>query len=452
MRSGRIMIAAVKSGSGKTLITSAIMRLLNDSGKKVAPFKCGPDYIDPMYHRIALGHGVFAMNSDGDIAPGGNLDTYFTPDEVTVSLLREGMGTDSDIAVIEGVMGLYDGVGGISPVGSSYDLARAIQAPIILTVDAKGMGASLAALIKGFLDYDEYGLIKGVILNRISGMYYEKIRSFLEEETGIRLLGYVPEDESLHIDSRHLGLVVPDECKVSGVIDNACRIMRDTVDVKDIMDIAYEAGSINASDTHPGSDGVNKLFGADKKKVAIAMDEAFCFYYRENLRRLKAAGYELVPFSPIHDKGLPHGADVVLLGGGYPELHLEELSDNLTMTESIRQAYESGVKIIAECGGFMYLHETVEDMDAKKYDMTGILPGNCYWTGRLKRFGYCETVRQADALIFKGHEFHYFESTDPGEALILKKPGTGRTYPAMHITDRLFAGFIHLYYPSLCVL
>lgn len=460
MADSRVMIAATGSGSGKTIITCALMRILKNIGLRVAPFKCGPDYIDPMYHRAALGMSVQALAPDGSIAAGGNLDTFFTNPETTIRLFFEGGYQDSDITVIEGVMGLYDGLGGTSVKGSSYELASVTRTPVILIINAKGMGRSILAHIKGFLDYDDRKLIRGVILNRVSSMYYGKLKTCIEDELGIDVLGYVPDDERLHIGSRHLGLMIPGviknnpvtdspETSAAGIpafLDAAASLLRESVNISAVRAIADSAERLD----EPADTGLTPVlsFFEDKKikKMAVAVDEAFSFYYRENLRVLKAGGIDLIPFSPLHDDALPDGIDAILLGGGYPEEYLEELSSNMPMKDSIKKAADAGIFIIAECGGFMYLQDIIEDKEGKAFEMTGVLPGICRWKGKLNRFGYVKLIK--DSKVILGHEFHYYDSSDNGQDMKIVKAGNGREYRGMYAGDNILAGFPHLYYPS----
>lgn len=518
MADGRIMIAATGSGSGKTIISCALMQALKNKGLNVLPYKCGPDYIDPMYHRIALGLDVQAMDRNGNVMPGGNLDTFFTDAHKTVELLYEGgygradaviteNATPADMAVIEGVMGLYDGLGGTSITGSSYELATVLKTPIILIVPAKGVGRSVLATIKGFLDYDEHKLIKGIILNRISAMYYAKLKGLIEDELGITVLGYVPEDDGLHIGSRHLGLMTPtdagesDGCDtgitgdaasaagddsdaapaaymtyVSQIVNTACEIISDTINIDTLLKIAQAAEPIpapaaseptcttaipaaskpictTATPAAPAtlteSAAVARAFLADKqiRRMAIAMDEAFCFYYRENLRYLKSLGITLIPYSPLHDDKLPDSVDAIYIGGGYPEEYLKMLEANQAMQSAIRSAADEGIYIIAECGGFMYLQQAIEDKQGNRYKMTGILPGICRWQGKLTRFGYVRL--NTDKSEIKGHEFHYYDTDANGEDIEVIKASTGKSYKAMYDNDKMLAGFPHLYYPSV---
>ncbi len=451
MADGRVMIAAAGSGSGKTVITCGLMRILKEEGEKVVPFKCGPDYIDPMYQRIALGMDVQVLSPEGEVAPGGNLDTFFNDKETILRLMNEGGFASSDLAVTEGVMGLYDGLGGTGITGSSYELSRLTGTPVILVVDARGMGRSVLALIKGFLSYDENKLIRGVILNRVRGMYYEKLKSLIESELAVSVAGYVPEDERLHVGSRHLGLFTPSagvsfKEQISDLIGTAASILRETLDIDKIRSIMKSAEKLHI----PADPGPLPLlpFLRDKriKKMAVAVDEAFCFYYRENLRYLKALGMELIPFSPLHDDRLPEGTDGVLLGGGYPEEYLRELSENTSMRDAVKRAADAGVYIMAECGGFMYLQEYIKDREGNPFKMAGVFPGTCSWKGKLTRFGYVE-ISVGDSTI-RGHEFHYYDSDRNGEDLEVTKASTGKGYRAMYLRDNILAGFPHLYYPS----
>ena len=285
MKINRFMIAAPKSGSGKTMITCALLQLLKDSGKNVSSYKCGPDYIDPMFHKKVLG------------VPSKNLDTFFTDEKTTVQLFLDER-ADDDFAVLEGVMGLYDGLGGIYEQGSSYHLAKVTQTPIILVVDAKGMGKSVLALIAGFLQYDTHHLIKGVLLNRMSKGYYDIIKPLIEKELSVKVVGYFPEQKDIGLSSRHLGLVMPDELSdIKKQLNETADRLKKTIDMDLFMDIAAEADEIGYSGSADvyneksiGNCDQNE-FSQNKAintvNIAVAMDEAFCFYYEDNLRMLE---------------------------------------------------------------------------------------------------------------------------------------------------------------------
>ena len=445
MKINRFMIAAPKSGSGKTMITCALLQLLKDSGKNVSSYKCGPDYIDPMFHQKVLG------------VPSKNLDTFFTDEKTTVQLFLDKR-ADGDFAVLEGVMGLYDGLGGIYEQGSSYHLAKVTQTPIILVVDAKGMGKSVLALIAGFLQYDTQHLIKGVLLNRMSKGYYDIIKPLIEKELSVKVVGYFPEQKDIRLESRHLGLVMPDElADIKEQLDELAGRLKKTIDLDMLLDIAAEAEEITKTTNTEQMQIQNQN---NTVNIAVAMDEAFCFYYEDNLRLLEKCGAKLQYFSPLHDTKLPDNCDALLLGGGYPELYAKELSENLSMRNSIKTAFKTGLPTVAECGGFMYLHTYIhniceEDADAQNYvfGMTGALDSECHFKGKLVRFGYIELEEKHSNFLspnekIKAHEFHYYDSTDNGADCIATKPATGRRYDCVISHDNYWLGFPHLYYPS----
>lgn len=457
------MIAAPKSGSGKTMITCALLQLLKDNGKNVSSYKCGPDYIDPMFHKKVLG------------VPSKNLDTFFTDEKTTVQLFLDER-TDGDFAVLEGVMGLYDGLGGIYEQGSSYHLAKVTQTPIILVVDAKGMGKSVLALIAGFLQYDTQHLIKGVLLNRMSKGYYDIIKPLIEKELSVKVVGYFPEQKDIGLSSRHLGLVMPDELSdIKKQLNETADRLKKTIDMDLFIDIAEAADEICDSE-NADKDKRQTLKNAEIMRlqdqnntvnIAVAMDEAFCFYYEDNLRMLEKCGAQLQYFSPLHDTSLPEDCDAMLLGGGYPELYAKELSENVSMLNAIKKAFRAGMPTVAECGGFMYLHTYIrnicDDNDEKnnadtqnnmnKSKLVGALDGVCHFKGKLVRFGYIELAEKHSNFLppnekIKAHEFHYYDSTDNGADCIATKPATGRSYDCVISHDNYWLGFPHLYYPS----
>ncbi|MGB8451808.1 MAG: cobyrinate a,c-diamide synthase [Anaerocolumna sp.] len=427
----RIMIAGTKSGSGKTTITCGILQGLMDKGYVISSFKCGPDYIDPMFHSKVIG------------TKSGNLDSFFTGDTLLKDLLYKNSG-DTDISVIEGVMGYYDGIG-FSETGSSYSIAAMTRTPVILIVDAKGMSGSIGALLKGFASYKDESYIKGVIFNRLPDMLYDNAKK-LAEDMGIHAYGYVPVMSECILESRHLGLITAGEIKdLKSKINILAQKLSDTVDFDGILALADEAEPLDVLELSP----VNRK---DKLTIAVAQDEAFCFLYKDNLELLKASGATLLPFSPIRDKELPKNIDGLLLCGGYPELYAKELSENTSMLAEIKRSIESGMPAIAECGGFMYLHESMEDKEGTDYPMAGVISGRCFKTGRLQRFGYIYLHGTEDSLIakkhevIKAHEFHYWDSENGGKAFRAIKPGGAREWDCIHATMNLYAGFPHLYF------
>jgi len=437
MKWNRIMIAAPKSGSGKTTITCALLQALKETGQSVVSYKCGPDYIDPMFHQKVI-----------DV-PAKNLDTFFTDEETTRRLFLKNR-KESEFAVLEGVMGLYDGLGGVREEGSSYHLAAVTKTPIILIVDTKGMGRSVIPMISGFLTYDKEKLIKGVILNRMSKAYYETIKPLIEKELPIKVLGFFPDNKEIHMGSRHLGLLMPDEiCDIKEQLQKLSDQLQKTVLLESILQIAEQAEEINCEERLPNV----AEDAAIRPVIAVAKDEAFCFYYEDNLQLLKEYGAEIRYFSPLYDSGLPEGCSGVLLGGGYPELYADKLSQNRDMICAIKDAAENHMPIVAECGGFMYLHSTIMDQEERPHIMIGIVPARCYNTGKLVRFGYIELEGTKDSFLpkgerIRGHEFHYYDSEENGSDCWAVKPVTGKRYPCFIENENLFAGFPHLYYAS----
>ncbi len=434
MRIPRILLAAGASGSGKTLITCGLLQALVNRNLTVASFKCGPDYIDPMFHSRVIG------------AKSANLDTFFTSPEVTRYLLSENA-ANCEIAVMEGVMGYYDGVAGTTTQASAYDLASVTDTPVILIVNSKGMSVSLAAYIKGFAEYRKDSHIKGVILNQMSPMLYPRMKELLEKETGLSVLGYVPKVEDCVIESRHLGLVLPDEIpQLRERLQKLAKILEDTLEIDEILKLAADASEVQAAEPRIS-------FHLQKKvRIGVAEDEAFCFYYKDNFRFLKSMGAELVTFSPMRDEHLPENLKGLILGGGYPELNAKELEANVSMREDIRRALNDGMPCLAECGGFMYLHDEMEAMDGNSYHMAGVISGRAYRTQRLNRFGYVTLTQKKEVFGMNdmggipAHEFHYFDSENCGDDFDAKKPASHRKWNCIHGTDTMMAGFPHLYF------
>ena len=438
MRLKRILIAAPKSGSGKTTLTCAMLQAFKNKGEQVISYKCGPDYIDPMFHQNVLG------------IPSKNLDTFFTGEEKTKELFLNGR-KEAELAVMEGVMGLFDGLGGVREEGSSYHLAKVTKTPIILVVDAKGMGKSILPLLAGFLVYDTEHLIKGVILNRMSKGYYDIICPLIESELHIQVIGYFPEHKDMKLESRHLGLVMPEEITdIKEQLKQITEQFEKTVSLEKLLNIAKQAEALEVTDKN---EKAHRFGEADGPVIAVAKDEAFCFYYEDNLRLLETCGAKLQYFSPIHDQKLPDHCHGLLLGGGYPELYAKQLSANKEMRASVKSAIECGMPVVAECGGFMYLHTAIVDKDGNSYEMADVIKGTCSYTGKLVRFGYVDIKDEqqhflAQETIVKGHEFHYFDSTSNGTDCTATKPTTGRTYACIIADENKWLGFPHLYYPS----
>ncbi len=439
MKHPGVLIAATKSGSGKTTITCALLQALKERGIRTRAFKCGPDYIDPMFHKQIIG------------VPSRNLDTFFSgPEQIRELYQMNSKETDdkAEISVIEGVMGLYDGLGGIREEGSAYHLAEVLDIPIVLVLDAHGMGRSMIPLLFGFLKYDKSHLIRGVILNRTTPMFLQTIAPLIEQELKLPVLGCFPKTQKLVMPGRHLGLVMPDEIDdIRRQLHEAAVQLEKTVDIDRILAIAAEAGNIDDFSRKTAEKPCADL------RLAVAQDEAFCFYYEDNLRMLRENGVTIVWFSPIHDEVLPQNIDGILLGGGYPELHARALAANKKMRKAIRDSITAGMPSVAECGGFMYLHDTLVDKTGASFGMAGVLPAECKDTGKLVRFGYVEIEEKEAGWLpaatrIRGHEFHYYDSSDNGMDCVAQKPVTGRNWPCIHSAPEHWWGYPHLYYPS----
>ena len=463
----RILIAAPKSSSGKTTVTCALLGALMARGKTVHAAKCGPDYIDPMFHRLVLG------------IPSGNVDSFFTEPAMTRAILKR-HASGADLTVIEGAMGYFDGLGGTTLTGSAREIASVTKTPVILAVDASGAGLSLAAAIEGVLTYkgipenekedvrpgrkrtlrkkplrsvpeDLHNGIRGIILNRVSESYYPRLSALIEETCGVPVIGYLPHMPEFRVPSRHLGLISPSDMEnARRWVKNLAEMAEKTIDLEAVIRIAEEAPAI------PGrADTFSKTFppAGPSVRIAAAKDEAFSFCYVENEAALKAMGAEIVPFSPIHDSALPPDIDGLILGGGYPELYIKELEKSPVRKE-IRRAVSEGIPCIAECGGFLYLKESLKDGKGRSGKMAGVLPGGGYPAGKLVRFGYFEAKTLRGGLfgdrgtILKGHEFHHWDTDDNGDGMELIKPLSGKTERAAVYTESLAAGFPHYYFPG----
>ena len=436
------MITAASSGSGKTMITCGLLELFKRKGLNPLACKCGPDYIDGLFHKQVLE------------LEGMNLDSYFeAPEELRDKYSRLSKG---HLPVVEGVMGYFDGLGGSTTRASSWEVAHILDLPAVLVVDARGASVSLAAVIKGFLEFERPmgSQIKAVIFNRMSPMLYPRIRELVERETGIRAAGFVPELDFLKVGSRHLGLVLPEE--IAGLKEQMNRLgkcLEETIDWEFLEELGAEKEERDALEEENTEASCTAAFSF---RLGIAMDEAFCFYYQDNLRLLERLGGELVYFSPIHDRSLPEQLDGLILGGGYPELYCEALSLNESMREAVKKAAEGGLPVLGECGGYLYLLEELEAEDGRIWPMTGVLKGKGYKKGKNSRFGYIGVEAEKDSLYLKpgeqirGHEFHYWDCEVLEEEWVMraKKPVGNRSWPCMRIKNQVMAGFPHLFYPS----
>lgn len=519
----KIVIAADRSGAGKTTVSCGLLAVLKKRGVKVQSFKCGPDYIDPMFHRRVLG------------VPSGNLDSFFTDAMTLREIFCDRVAeSGAELALVEGVMGYYDGLGGVSSRASTWEIAHILDAPTILVMDAKGASVSVAALVRGMIDFGEemsvaegapaigrsactedsgaagpsdgcrrddaakragsrQSGIRGLILNRVSPMFYPRLKSVIEEYCpGVEVLGYLPELPELKLPSRHLGLVEPEEiADFQRWTERVAAQMEESVDVARLLEIAgvdapfqgndasvqpatgrtmededterstVEA-EISGTDADKASSAMNGLKCRARAleqpvRIAVSEDEVFNFTYEENRALLQQLGAELVPFSPLHDAALPADADGLLLSGGYPELYRDALHANASMRASVAEAVKQGLPTIAECGGYMYLLDAIEQVP-----MCGVLRGDAERKPRLVRFGYIEAETRRDSVlgptgtVLRGHEFHRYDCDFNGADCTLTKPAAGhgraatsaRSYEGIYLTDSLAAGFPHFYYWS----
>ena len=449
------LIAAPQSGSGKTTVSMAIMAALVRRGMTVAPFKCGPDFIDPGYHRAVTGR------------PSINLDGWMCPESfVRETFLANALGqtdqTGRIITVIEGVMGLFDGIGASSMTGSSAQIAAITGVPVVLVVNARGMAASAAALVKGFAGFDPQVAIAGVIFNNVgSASHAALLRSAMAEALPeVTVFGCIPRDESLAIPSRHLGLVTAEDNPLSEEFTGQLADMAERcLDLAGLCELGFEPaqpadpGKLLAPPRNGPESGGEPLV-----RIAVARDAAFCFMYEDNLRLLREAGAELVFFSPLEAAALPAGIHGVYLPGGYPELYAATLHENYTMKASIRAAVAAGMPVYAECGGFVYLTEGIDAADSRAAaDFAGVFPVRCRMLPRRKALGYREVELTEGVAIgvknsaARGHEFHYSEiAAMPariGRCYLVSRRGEALGAEGFRVRNCL-ASYIHLHFGS----
>lgn len=429
----RLMLAAASSGSGKTTIACAILQALTRMGEHPVSFKCGPDYIDPMFHRQVLG------------VPSRNLDLFFS-DEATAAYLLQKNSENFSLAFIEGVMGYYDGIA-TTTEASSWQLAKATQTPVVLVLNCKGMSVSIAAQLGGYLSYQPDSQIKGVILNQVSKSIYPEIKALIEQRYDVAVCGYMPKMSDCSLESRHLGLVTAEEIgDLQQRLEKLGEQAMQTIDLPLLLKIAAQAPALAVPAVQLPAPNPTPL------RIGVARDKAFSFYYADNLELLEQLGAQLVEFSPLHDPQLPDDLDGLLLGGGYPELYADTLCQNRTLMAQMKTALQNGLPCIAECGGFQYLCEQLEGADSKSYPMVGFLPGSSFRTPSLRRFGYVRLTAQKDNLLckkgegFAAHEFHYWDSQHCGNGCIAQKPYRRSSWECVVCDENFWAGYPHLYF------
>ena len=427
----QFLLAAPRSGSGKTTMTCALLMALKRRGCAPCAFKSGPDYIDPMFHRAVLG------------VESRSLDLFFSAPETVRTLYARGA-AGHGAAVCEGAMGFYDGLGGVSDRASAWHLADTLGLPVLLVVEPKGQSLTLAAELKGLVNFRTPSHIAGILLNNCTARMHALLAPMLEKETGLPVLGFLPKLPEAVIGSRHLGLYTAAEVenlqqKLALLADAA----EEHIDWPRLLALCEkEPPALPARAETPPA----------RVRIAVAQDEAFCFTYAETLEAFRDAGAEVVFFSPLRDTALPENIGGLYLPGGYPELHAKELSENTSLLREIKQKIESGLPTAAECGGFLYLGQSLTDAEGQSWPMAGVLPGEAKDAGRLVRFGYAALSADSDSMLFRAgesfpiHEFHHWDSTANGVALAAKKPVGGAEWRCGFVNEHFYAGFPHLYW------
>lgn len=430
------MLAGTSSNVGKTTVTMGIMAAFKKRGVPVKPFKTGPDYIDPMFHRFVTGE------------PSINLDTWMLDEETIRGLFFRRL-DENELGIAEGVMGLYDGHSLESDVGSSAYLAKTINAPVILIIDGRGMAKSAAALVKGYVDFDPNTKIAGVIINRISSeSHYLLLKEMIEAYNDVTCLGYFPNNPDIVMDSRHLGLVPVEEiADFREKVDKAGEMAETYIDLDKLWEISKHHQVVSAF-VDPFSGAVDKYQGL---RIGVPKDRAFNFYYDDNFKALASAGVEVVEFSPLNDVALPEHLDGLYIGGGFPEIFGAELAANTTMITDIKDKLEAGLPCYAECGGLMYLTNSMTLNSGETNLGVGFFAADSKMTKRLQRFGYVniDAYLGGKTIAVRGHEFHHSlvstAETLPTAYVITKN---GKTWTCGYRQKNVLAGYPHIHFYS----
>ena len=445
-----VIITGISSGSGKTTLSIGLMRAFTNKGYHVVAFKSGPDYIDPMFHRLAVRGNSY------------NLPMWMLEDDVIDDLYQK-RSENTDISVVEGVMGYFDGHDVTSIHGSTAHLAQTIHTPVIAVLDASSMSLTAAAMIQGLVLFDQPTMIKGVIFNHIKSEYhYQLLKNAVQLHTHVKCYGYLKPNDDIVLESRHLGLVQANEVDyIEEKIEKMAKWVTDTVDVEAIFDDFNNAKMSvplkrNSFDPH-------LILGKQTLRIGIAKDDAFSFYYDENISLIEEIGMTWVPFSPIIDEVLPESLDGLYIGGGYPELYADALEANVSMRASILDFATDGKPIYAECGGLMYLMSKLVLKDGKSYDMAGVFHGRAIMTDSLQRFGYVEaeldctkwaksdklsSVRVPRKIKYRGHEFHHskVEGCEAEQLIAIHK--NERHWTCGYSVHRVLATYVHNHFYS----
>jgi cobyrinic acid a,c-diamide synthase len=435
----RLVIAGTGSGVGKTTLTIGLMSALKSRGLEVQGFKCGPDYIDPTYHTAVTGR------------PSRNLDSWMLSEEIVKDIYVRGS-KGAHISIIEGVMGFFDGKSPSTNAGSTAEISMITESPVVLVVNCASMARSAAAIVKGFQLFAEGPNIVGVIANKVgSEGHFKIVKTAIEQECNIPVIGYLQRDLDIEIPERHLGLIPSIERgELTPFFEQLGKLVEKTIDVDQLLELA-KATTLEASSS--------SLFDRREEpasvRMAVAKDAAFNFYYPENIELLEAAGVELVYFSPLAGEVLPADVNGLYIGGGFPEEFAQILSENTAVLESIKQAVQNGLPTLAECGGFMYLTDSLETTDQVEYKMVGIIPGKVKMQTKLAALGYREITGEQNNFLLpeglqaRGHEFHYSTFQSDGESLYAySTKGMRGTKKEGYMEGNLIAGYTHFHFAS----
>lgn len=439
MRIPRLMIAATRSGDGKTTVTTGLLACLARR-LKVQPYKVGPDYIDPGFHRAVTGR------------ESRNLDLWMCGQEGVREIFCRAA-VDADLCLVEGVMGLFDGHG-VAGSASSAEVAVLLDLPVILVIDVHSMARSAAAVVLGFREMEPRVNLAGVILNRVgSDRHLKLVKGAVEEVTGVPVVGWLPADANLTLPERHLGLVpVGEGDHLERRINLLVEKVAKHIDLDLLLELAKKAGEL--------PEPAPSLFRRRKKvraRVGLALDKAFSFYYADNLDLFRQMGVEFVPFSPLSDRELPPGITGLYIGGGFPEVYMRELAANREMLTAVRRAVEEGMPVYAECGGYMFLMEAVSDLEGNLFPAAGVVPGTCRMEKRLVGMGYAEGELVRDSLLgpagtrVRGHEFHYSRYLPvAGKESWALRLLSGRREGQLegYARDNVFASYLHIHFAS----
>ena len=430
----RLIIAANHSGAGKTTLVTGLLAVLAGCGLKVQSYKVGPDYIDPGYHQLASGKRAH------------NLDTWLLPVEEMVSIFAQ-TAAGNDIVVIEGVMGLHDG--GRNGISSTAAIAKLLNAPVVLVVDAKSMGESAAATALGYKLYDKDVNFAGVILNRLGSETHKAMICEALDRLNIPVLGAVKRNDALKMPERHLGLTPVTEHDATRMLQLLAEQIKDQIAIERLIAVAKQALPLHITD---------KPQTAKEKtvRIGVALDDVFTFYYPRSMDALAAQGAEIVPFSPLTDESLPC-VDGLILGGGFPEMFVEQLAANTSMRLAIRHAGSSGMPIYAECGGLMYLSRSIRDFQGLSHNMVGLVPAECSMQAKLETVGYVEATAVCNNVLcsagesLRGHEFHFSRMLPDREAdfpwaFNFVKTRAGAAYPGGYAQGNILASYLHLHF------